>query len=159
MIRRLRLLALPMLLGALAAVPSARSDEKPAAPPVVRLNVTVSGLRSDRGSVVLALFRGGAGFPNDGKKAVAHATVRVGPGKTAEAAFPDLPPGEYALSLFHDENNNGRLDTSAFGFPREGFGTSNDPKVRLGPPRWKDAKFSVLGGTGGQTVSIKMRYL
>ena len=43
----------------------------------------------------------------------------------AEIRFPDLPYGDYALVVFHDENQNGRVDHNFFNFPSEPLGYSN----------------------------------
>jgi uncharacterized protein (DUF2141 family) len=122
-----------------------------------RLTVRISGLRSDKGKVSLLLFPAATGFPDDAQKAAAQQEIRLD-GPIATAAFPNLPPGDYAIVLLHDENSNGKMDTS-FGFPLEGFGTSNNPRVRMGPPRFNDARF-FLSGTGAErTIVIRMVYL
>lgn len=60
------------------------------------------------------------------------------------AIFKDVPEGIYAVSVFHDENNNGKLDTNVIGIPTESFGCSNNAKGFMGPPKWKNAKFKLL---------------
>jgi uncharacterized protein (DUF2141 family) len=54
--------------------------------------------------------------------------------------------GEYAISIIHDKNRNGRLDTNFIGIPKEPFGFSNNPKIKFGPPSFSDAKFAHNGG-------------
>ena len=46
----------------------------------------------------------------------------------------DLSPGRYAVNAFHDENDNGELDTNLVGIPSEGYGFANDPDSTFGPP-------------------------
>ena len=70
--------------------------------------------------------------------------------------FGIVAPGRYALSLFHDENSNGKLDTLML-MPREGFGFSRDAPVRFGPPKFSAAEFTVSGAAQRQTV--RMRYM
>jgi uncharacterized protein (DUF2141 family) len=62
---------------------------------------------------------------------------------TASVTFKDVPKGTYAISVYHDENNNGTLDRNGFGMPTEGYGTSNDAKGFMGPPKFEDAKFTI----------------
>ena len=57
--------------------------------------------------------------------------------------FENIPKGTYAVSIFHDENNNGKLDTNFFGIPNEDYGCSNNAKGFMGPPKWQDAKFKL----------------
>lgn len=53
-----------------------------------------------------------------------------------------LPAGSYAISLFHDLNGNGKLDTGMFGIPAEGYGFSNDAKGVMGPPSYEKCCFT-----------------
>lgn len=54
----------------------------------------------------------------------------------------NLPPGQYAIALYNDENGNGKLDT-VFGIPREQFGFSNNAMGRLGPPSFEQASITI----------------
>lgn len=67
-----------------------------------------------------------------------------------------LAPGEYSVLVIHDENRNGKLD-KAFGMPREGFGFSRNPAIRMGPPRYDDVHVSVPAGLSAH--AIKLKYL
>ena len=67
-----------------------------------------------------------------------------------------VPPGEYAVQAFHDENSNGKLDRGLFGIPKEGVGFSNDAPVRFGPPKWADASFAFDGID--QVIRVRLRY-
>ena len=58
-----------------------------------------------------------------------------------------LPAGTYAISLFHDANGNGRLDTGNFGIPTERYGFSNDAEGVMGPPAYKDCRFELKADT------------
>jgi uncharacterized protein (DUF2141 family) len=68
----------------------------------------------------------------------------------------DMPPGAYALSVVHDENGNGRLDTR-LGIPREGFGFSNNPRIWFGPPSFESARFPFP--PNGAALSVTMKYM
>ena len=70
--------------------------------------------------------------------------------------YPDLPPGTYAITLFHDENDNAALDMNFLGWPKEGVGASRRAHVRLGPPRFEDAVFELAGG--GRIKNIEILY-
>ena len=55
--------------------------------------------------------------------------------------FENIPHGDYALKVFHDENENQKLDTNFIGMPKEKFGFSNDAMGRFGPPSFEQARF------------------
>lgn len=67
--------------------------------------------------------------------------------------FSDLADGQYALKVFHDENNNHSLDTNILGVPSEGYGFSNNAGS-FGPASFKDASFSLQGDTQ-MTIHIR----
>jgi outer membrane protein len=54
----------------------------------------------------------------------------------------DVPAGEYALVVFHDENGNSRLDKNFIGIPKEPMGFSNSYQPK-GPPTYLRARFEV----------------
>ncbi len=68
--------------------------------------------------------------------------------------FTDIPNGTYTISVFHDENEDGEINTNFLCIPKESYGASNNAPSNFGPPKWKDAKFEVKNG---QTVKQKIR--
>lgn len=68
--------------------------------------------------------------------------------------FENVSDGIYAISLFHDENDNGVLDMNFLGIPKEDTGSSNNAPARFGPPQWEDAKFEVKGKSVKQTIQL-----
>ncbi len=63
----------------------------------------------------------------------------------AVAVFSDIPDGTYAISVFHDKNEDEKLNTF-LGIPTENYAASNNAPSKFGPPKWKDAKFEVRNG-------------
>ena len=49
----------------------------------------------------------------------------------------NIKTGIYSISVFHDENNNGVLDTGFFGIPSEPYAFSNNPSRSFGPPNFE----------------------
>ena len=49
----------------------------------------------------------------------------------------------YAISVFHDKNDNKKMDTNFIGIPKEPIGCSNGATGFMGPPKYKKAKFTV----------------
>lgn len=66
----------------------------------------------------------------------------------------ELPPGEYALSLYHDVNSNGKLDSNFIGIPKEPAVVSNNAPARFGPPKYRDAKFSLTEAGAEQRLTF-----
>jgi len=122
-----------------------------AAAPAPSLEVAVDGLRSQRGNLLICLTRDRRHFPDcSGDPQARKLTVAA----AAHAArFDDLPAGAYALSLIHDENGNGKLDTR-LGIPREGVGFSRNPRLMFGPPGF-DAVRMEIGAATSTRVRVK----
>jgi uncharacterized protein (DUF2141 family) len=120
------------------------------------LRAEIVGLHSDQGQVMCALFPSSAGFPGDISKATGGVSVKIHDGK-AVCEFTNVAPGSYAVSVFHDENSNGKLDKKWLVIPAEGVGASNDAKGSMGPPKFDDARFEYKGGP--MTLTIHIVYL
>jgi uncharacterized protein (DUF2141 family) len=121
------------------------------------LTVHVIGVRNTKGKIRAALFRGAEGFPNDASRAIQTQAWAIDPQTlSAQIAFTGLPEGVYAVSVFHDENMNQKLDKNFVGVPKEGYGASNNPKKKMGPPSFEETKFQ-LSGTE-QSLEIKVMY-
>jgi uncharacterized protein (DUF2141 family) len=118
------------------------------------LDVSVTGLRNAKGKIQLCLTANPKAFPDCSKDANAR-KLTVSAANAAAIRFDAVKPGTYALSLIHDENGNGKLDT-ALAIPKEGFGFSRNPKIAFGPPSFKAASFAF---SGDASQSVKMKYM
>ncbi len=143
---RLALFALSALLSA-GALPAET-------PTTASLEVTVTGAKSAKGVIRLALCPAQAKFPDCGAKAVRTVSVPLA-ANGARVVLTGLAPGNYAVSLFHDANSNGKLDTFA-GIPREGYGFSRNPPFRPRAPRFNEAEIVV---SGDSHAAIGLRYI
>ncbi|MGB0696056.1 MAG: DUF2141 domain-containing protein [Rhodospirillaceae bacterium] len=119
------------------------------------IQVTIDGLRSNDGTVYVAIYDNPDAFPKWNVHRVATRTTAQNGQAVAE--FRNLDPGNYAMAFFHDENSNGEFDQGLFGFPLEGYGFSNDAKPKLGPPPFEEAAFAVNDG-GAVTLKAQMQY-
>src|ERR1700732_1085459 len=126
------------------------------APAVNVIHVEISGLRSDKGQMLCALFSSADAFPTKADKAVARLTAKIAE-RQAVCDFTRVAPGSYAVSVVHDENSNGKLDRNFIGMPREGVGASNDAKGHMGPPKFGAASFPYRGGH--LELKIHIQYL
>jgi uncharacterized protein (DUF2141 family) len=148
----LLLLAGPAFCVARAQTPPACNA---ADPDQVRLQVSVSGMRSANGLLSITIYPDDAEHFLDGKYKLARQTVPVTLPVTS-ACFVVGAPGWYAVALFHDENSNGHLDTNLLGIPTEGYGFSGNPTIYLGPPGLDRVRFEAHAGDN--PVPVRMKY-
>jgi uncharacterized protein (DUF2141 family) len=138
-----------------AKSPVAAASPAAGDPPGDVMRVQVIGLRNDTGRVGCSLFNDPAGFPRDRSKILRHIWAPIR-NRRALCRFDGLPPGTYAVVVFHDENSNGKFDTNMLGIPKEGYGFSRDAPVRFHAPSFKSCAFGFDGKRIDQV--IKMRY-
>jgi uncharacterized protein (DUF2141 family) len=128
--------------SAIGALPIAQAGE---------LTVTISDIRNPKGTLMVAVEKSDAGW-NDEEKPVAAQKIAAS-GKEVVLKF-DLPAGEYAVQVLHDENDNGKLDTNFMGMPTEGYGFSNNPQV-MRRAHFDEAKFPL--GEAAASIVVRLR--
>jgi uncharacterized protein (DUF2141 family) len=117
------------------------------------IEVRVNNLDSEKGQVVIGLYDAGEKFPETGKE-VQGLKLELGSDKP-KGTFSSLAPGDYAVSLFHDVNGNGKLDKNFMGIPTEGYGFSkNAYNWYGGAPEFDQASFEL---EKGETVSLEIK--
>jgi uncharacterized protein (DUF2141 family) len=126
-----------------------------AAPATSTLDVSVYGLRSMKGNVLVCVTANPKFFP-DCSKDPKSLRAKVAAHDSANVTFSGVTQGTYAVALLHDENANSKMDMAIF-LPREGFGFSRNPAVVTGPPKFKSAAFLIDADEVSQRV--KMKYM
>lgn len=149
------MIAVGMLFALLAAADLPALSQSSEADPGASVTVHVANFRNLKGSLGCRLHRSSIGFPEQTEGAV---EMRVPLSRAdAECVFPNVSPGVYAVSVMHDENDNGRLDKNLFGVPTEGYGVSNNHTRALRPPEWDEAKFEVVS-SARLVLEVRLRY-
>lgn len=116
------------------------------------LKVTIEEIKTADGQVVIALYDSKKSFPGDSPVKWESVTAKKG---EVTVQFDDLPPGVYALSVYHDENNNEKLDKNILGIPKESFGFSNNAMGTFGAPSFDDAKVALKDNAMEIVISLK----
>lgn len=124
----------------------------PALAAPVKLDITNTGRQPGR--LLIAVHKDPTNFPDNPRGAVTTVILPVTRAQTTAQVELDLPAGDYAIAIILDENRNGRLDTR-LGVPRERFGFSKNPQLRMGPPRFSECEFRVE--ETGTNLSINLK--
>ncbi|WP_437399800.1 DUF2141 domain-containing protein [Flagellimonas lutimaris] len=105
------------------------------------ISVHVHNVLSNKGDVNVAVYNSDATFLSlDGAFKVGTKVAHEG---IVQLMIEDLPSGEYALAVFHDENGNGKLDTNWLGIPKEKVAFSNAKMKTFGPPKYRECAFKM----------------
>jgi uncharacterized protein (DUF2141 family) len=113
-----------------------------------KVTATVVNITSDFGKVGFALYD----KSNFRKKPIQGKESKIIAGKSI-VIFENVAAGEYAIICYHDKNNNDKMDFQSNGIPLESYGASNNV-MNFGPPRFDDAKFSVID----KNVSLDIKF-
>ena len=108
------------------------------------LTLEVIKLDSNEGKVMMTLM-------TEEQVPIAHTKATI-IDETCHVVMDNLPAGNYVVRYYHDENENGELDTAAYGIPTEGYGSSNDARGFMGPPAFEDMIFEL-----NEDVNLKMK--
>ncbi|WP_339698048.1 DUF2141 domain-containing protein [uncultured Marixanthomonas sp.] len=103
------------------------------------VTVTMTDFDNDNGTALVGLYDSEETFL---EKNFMSRTAKI-ENQTATVTFMDVPDGVYAVSCFHDEDDNKKLNMFMGMMPTEDYGTSNNAPAKFGPPKWKDAKFEI----------------
>lgn len=114
------------------------------------IEIYITNITSNDGTIRIGLYNSKDSFFKKIYKSVA---IKAKKG-SLKITLDDIPYGEYAISLYHDKNNNKKLDSNFFKIPKEPYGTSNNAKGNFGPPKWEDAKFSVSEQIVNQSIEL-----
>ena len=145
LIRTVTTMAVAMLAAAPCALASsARSQGSP-------LIVQVTAVPSSKGVVRVNVCTHGTFL----KGSCPYSGVAPAVQGQTTVTINDVPPGVYALQLYHDRKDLGHVDRGLFGIPKESIGFSNDAPVGLHGPRFARAAFT--HGEDPQTVSVTLR--
>ncbi len=150
-------IALTFIFSLLAAAPAWAGD----------VRITVAGVRSDDGSLMIGLYDTGAGFQAAIKRSteagllndplrIAGVALRADAGSQT-IVITGLKPGRYAVIAFQDANDDGKLGSTPWGVPLEGYGFSNDAHGFLHAPSFEAAAFPVAE-SGTTTTIISLIY-
>lgn len=107
-----------------------------------KLTVEITNVASEEGQIILAIYNSSENYD----KRIAFQEVKLKPEIDTVIFETNVPDGEYLVMLVHDINNNGKLDTSFIGMPKEPVGLSNYDGKGI-PGKFKKHKFSVNENT------------
>ncbi len=104
----------------------------------LNLTIIVDNVKSSTGSLIICVFNKETGFPEKSNLAVKCVTVNAEKG-TTQVKLEGIASNKYAISVHHDENNDGKVNMNFIHIPKESTGASNGAKGKMGPPKFSDA--------------------
>ncbi|HKK76998.1 MAG TPA: DUF2141 domain-containing protein [Saprospiraceae bacterium] len=113
--------------------------------PLGNIELRLKNIEKEKGSIRLAVYDNRADFEAQGQ-AIYGKVITDFSGKETSIQLPELSFGQYAIAVYHDLNNNNKLDKTLVGIPKEPYAFSNNPKVKWNPPTFEESKFQLREG-------------
>ena len=120
------------------------------------LIVEISGLKEASGNVYIAVYDSDSTWLGD--EMVLAQKVSIADALEGDLVRTELllPLGDYALSVFYDQDGDGKLNTNFIGMPKEPIALSNNAVAKFGPPQYDDAVFTLGAQPLIQSLSMKV---
>lgn len=119
------------------------------------IDLTIEEVESNQGLIRVLVFSGSDGFPEDRDQAVRALSIPIKNGQ-ATVQIENLPKGNYAISVFHDVDKNGKMKKNRLGYPQEKYGFSNNPTNPFSIPKFDRCAVSIAPNQV-KKVEIKLR--
>lgn len=150
MLRLMRAACVLQFLVLVVGFQSARAEELTGI-----LMIEISGLKDASGNVYIAVYDSDSSWLSD--EVVLNQKVVIADALDGDLVRTELllPLGNYALSVFYDQDGDGELKTNFIGMPKEPIALSNNAVAKFGPPKYSDAVFSLGAQPMIQSLSIK----
>jgi uncharacterized protein (DUF2141 family) len=103
------------------------------------LTIIINGFENDEGKAMIALCNSREDYETR-DQAYQTNQMKINENE-AQWTINNLPFGEYAIKVFHDEDDDDEMDKNFLGIPSEKYGFSNNVRGRFGPASWEDANF------------------
>jgi uncharacterized protein (DUF2141 family) len=120
--------------------------------PTHNLALNIVGLKQKQGVLNVGIYKNKDNWLKDNPYIGKRVHVQSIPTQDIQV---DVPPGSYSIAIYHDINNNGRLDTGLFGIPTEPTGTSNNERGFMGPPSFEKNNVTISNGDTSLEVILE----
>ena len=118
------------------------------------LTVKVANVKEFKGSIRMAVYNNEKFFLSE-THVFCGAIAPLAQGTTPNLSCDKLPFGQYAVAVYHDLNNNNKMDKNALGIPTEPYAFSNDAGVKWRSPKFNEAAFVFSHSKHELTISLK----
>ena len=116
------------------------------------LTLTIQNLTPTKSAVIIGVYGIKNKFPDPADQLKVYSFKSTGSELTAKIT--NLKFGTYALAIFQDVNNSGKIDKNIIGIPTEPYAFSNNYKPTVKAPAFNDCSFDY--NTSSNAVSMSM---
>ncbi len=118
------------------------------------IKLIINDTKSNSGVIRVLIFDQADGFPEEAKKAFKALSIPV-ENFSAQTTIKNLPAGNYAVSVFHDQDGDGVFKKNSIGLPIDSYGFSNNPTLFFGPPSFSKCKVAINNEPVSVEINLK----
>lgn len=120
--------------------------------PTLDIIVSIENIKDIKGTIYVAVYEDPANFPDDllWTNRIAH---RVN-GEKETIILKDMQALECAIAVYHDVNDNMKMDKNWIGIPKEPYGFSNNAIPKWSPPKYEDCKMKLSSDNSSFTIRL-----
>lgn len=118
------------------------------------IELIITNAKSDKGLIQVLIFNKDNGFPEEQNKAFKALSLPVS-SLSAKVTIENLPSGNYAISVFHDEDSDGKMKKNNLGMPLDRYGFSNNPTLFFGPPSFSKSAVAIKDAPIKVEISLR----
>lgn len=104
------------------------------------LEISITNISDAKGTLRVAVFASATDFEEE-KNAVYEEVIPLASSSTIRRQLPLGGYSSYGIALYHDVNNNGKLDRNGLGIPKEPYAFSNNPTAKWQAPTFSEIAF------------------
>lgn len=117
------------------------------------LTLNITNIQQSKGTLRIGIYDPTPAFGSDGAKPNYQKSISITKTDNQVIIF-ELPQGRYALAMYHDLNDNNKMDKNMVGFPKEPYGFSNNFRPKFSGPKFEDCAFEL--NDSPKTINIKL---
>lgn len=120
------------------------------------LNVTISGIRGNKGRLCAVLFESHSDYLNENACLIYYVDKS---NLSCDTCLVNIPfrPGTFGLTVLDDADGNGKMKYNFIGLPKEGFGFSNFYLTGFKKPSFDDFSF-IVKENDLTRINVSMKY-
>ncbi len=122
----------------------------------IPVSIEFSGIKTEKGTLRMGLFKSKDAFEKE-KPFEFFVVEKTGFKNGSLTQSFQFPKGEYAISVWDDANDNGKMDKTIVGIPKEGYGFGDYIHKSFSKPNYDDFKMKI--SNTNQKVQVQFRYL
>lgn len=109
------------------------------------LTINIDNITSSKGTIYIGIFKENTDFPSG--KPTYQNILKCDGKSSVTTSISGVANGNYAITVYHDLNDNGKLDKNFIGVPKEPYAFSQNFHPKMSAPKFDNCKIKVASSS------------